>query len=147
MNKKGFTLVEVIVVIAIVAIASALVGTQFFSVLGKGGKADKFEDEVLAKSLAEAAYVLYDSKDNTTRADGTKSECITGNWLIYKGYISTDQGLLTKFPVSYIKRFAVHVRYNNNEKITTVYKSKTDNLCTAEYNCCAGTNQGEIIDY
>ena len=144
MNNKGFTLVEIIVVIAIISIASALIGTQFFSILGKGGKADKFEDETLAKSLAEAAYVLYDSKDNTTRANGTKSECITANWLLYKGYITNDQGLLTKYTEAQIKRFAVYVRYVNHEKVTTVYKSKTDDICTKDFNCCNTSNATEV---
>ena len=140
MNKKGFTLVEVVVVIAIVAIASALVGTQFFSVLGKGGTADKFEKEVIAKSIAEAAYVYIDSKENEAERKARSNKyinygffcsdedkcrtpitCRSATVLLDQGFIPDNQGLLTKCDEACLGRFFFKVTNENNEKKVYVF--------------------------
>lgn len=146
MNKKGFTLVEVIVVIAIVAIASALVGTQFFSVLGKGGTADKFEKEVIAKSIAEAAYVYIDSKENEKATGNNKVEfgsfndtyaktCRPATLLLNQGFIPDSQGLLTKCDESCLAKIYFKVTMEDNEKKVYIFTGKASGAyaCLPQY--------------
>lgn len=131
MKKNGFTLVELLVVVALLALASGFVATRFFNLTGRQ---DEFEDEVLAKGLAEAAYVYYKHVEN--------ENCITTDELLQKGYISEDQGLLTQYGDK-LYNYAVEVKIVDGERITKVYKSKNNTKCTGN-NCCSSTGGTEI---
>ena len=120
-KRNGFTLIELIVVIGIVAAAAVILGTNFMNLIGNAGA---YEDEVIAKGIAEAAFVYYDSKDNPS-----KESCITAEMLIASGYISNDQGLLKDYSEEDVKAFSAYVNYVSGEKFVKVYKS----------NNCSGT--------
>ena len=116
MNKKGFTLVELIVVIAIVATASVLLATNFTKLTGKQ---DDFEDKVVAKNIAEAAYVYYKNEAGDS--------CITGAMLINNGYIAPKAGLLKDYTEADLKKFCA--KYNSSDNSMEVYKMDSCN-CT-----------------
>ncbi len=130
MNKKGFTLVELIAVIAILAIATGLIATRF---LGLIKDTQKFDDKSVAKGIAEAAYVYIDDKDNTGLPatdsnkveldDGTHSKCYSAEILLETGFISKDQGLLQECDTSCINSFMFRVyKTTDQEKKVDVYK-------------------------
>ncbi len=56
MNKKSFTLIELIVVIAIIAILAAIIAPNAFRAIEKAKIATVIED---AKSIKSAAYAMY----------------------------------------------------------------------------------------
>ncbi len=136
MNSKGFTLVELIVVIAILAVASGLIATNFFGLIGKK---DTFQDEVIAKGIAEAAYVYYDSNDNLApyKVEANKG-CYNAKILVDNGYIAPDQGLLDKCDAKCVGdnyRFKIIIS-GDGEKSVNVYRNGDDS--------CANGNK---IDY
>lgn len=115
-KRKGFTLIELIVVIGIVAATTVILGTNFVKLIGNVGT---YEDEVIAKGVAEAAFVFFDSVDNVS---GTS--CITANMLINNGYISSKQGLLKKYTVAEIEAFSALIYFEDGvEKKIKVYKN------------------------
>ncbi|MBQ4583784.1 MAG: hypothetical protein IJA94_02730 [Bacilli bacterium] len=105
-------------VIGIVAATAVILGTNFVKLIGN---VDTYEDEVVAKGIAEAAYIYYESKANTSAAS-----CITGRMLIDSGFISSEQGLLKKYDATEIKKFSAKVEYVTYEKKATVYKNSLD---------------------
>lgn len=135
MMKKGFTLVELIVVIAIVAIAATLIGTQFFGLLGNGGKTDDFEDKVIADGIADAAYVYIDSKSNKKDKKMEAGTCYGAIFLIEEGYISSKQGLLKSYKEEDLEKFAFKVTKEDGEKKVSVYKNNK-NCGSADSSCC-----------
>lgn len=115
--KKGFTLIEIILVIAIVGAASVLIGSNFFGLIGS---ADEYENKNLYKYLNEAACVYIDSKDSNLKSDscyGTLSGCeVSSEYLYNAGYIDENVGLLKKYDVNDIKSYTIKVTWKNNEK-------------------------------
>ena len=63
-NKKGFTLAELLVVVAIVAILVAISGPIFTSQLGKARRATNNANLRAAKVAAIAAYMTDSTKNN-----------------------------------------------------------------------------------
>ena len=129
--KKGFTLIELLVVIAIVAVSATLIGSQFYKVLGNDGTTDKFEDEVIAKSIAEAAYVYLDSRDNAKLPNTDSKKLIASDncnsvtsKLIDSGYISDKHGLLESCDKDCMNNYYFKIyRDKDGEKVVEVYKT------------------------
>ena len=120
MNNKGFTLIEILVAIAILAIASGFVATRFFGLINNQ---NDFENEVLAKSIAEAAYIFYDSEENKN-VDGRliNQDCQSIGKLIENGFLLEDQGLLKKYESSELDNYRYKVEKTDGEKTVIVYK-------------------------
>lgn len=115
--KSGFTLVEVIVVIAIIGAVSVLIGSNFFGLIGS---ADEYEKENLYKYLNEAACVYVDSKESGLKEDscyGSDDGCTISSENLYDdGYIDENAGLLKSYSEEEIKSYTIKVSWNNNEK-------------------------------
>ena len=115
--KKGFTLIEVIVVIAIVGAVSVLIGTNFFGLIGS---ADEYEKENLYKYLNEAACVYIDSRNRASKYDAcytSKSDCrVKAEDLYSSGFIDENAGLLREYSKSDIEKYTIKVYWESNEK-------------------------------
>ena len=136
----GIVVVILLVVVAILAIASGLVATNFITLTGKR---EVFEDEVLAKHVAEAGYAFFDSKKN--KPDGVtrlNEGCKSIQILIDNGYLSEDQGLLKKYNQvdsineNSLKNFYYETTMVNGQKTTRVYK-RTKACSGAQ--CCSSS--------
>ena len=68
-NRKGFTLIELIVVIAIIGILAAILIPQF---TGFTKKAESTQMTVEAKQIATAADAIYAEKGSTPNSDAIK---------------------------------------------------------------------------
>lgn len=86
MKSKGFTLVELLAVIAILGLAAVFISTNFFHLIGN---AKDYEYENIFKYLNEAAYACSSSE-----------EYITVDKLLGKGCIDQKSGLLKDFNFS-----------------------------------------------
>lgn len=73
MKSKGFTLVELLAVIAILGLAAVFISTNFFHLIGN---AKDYEYENIFKYLNEAAYACSSSESNITTDELFKSGCI-----------------------------------------------------------------------
>ena len=122
MNKKGFTLVELLAVVAILALSVGLIAINYNNLIGKR---QDFEDKELAKNVAEAAYAYIDSKKNRNETDSNKKIepglCYDLGPLIKSGYLSGDQGLLQQYDYGNV-RFSVS-KDSDGEKKVKVYKN------------------------
>ena len=134
--KKGFTLVEMIVVIAILATVSVLIGTNFFGLIGS---ANEYEYENLYKYLNEAACVYVDSKDfkksHSTDYEDCKDGCdnLKSEWLVSDGYIDDQAYLLNKEVTNNIDTYTIRVTRDDGEKKCCVlnYKNESEVIVAA----------------
>lgn len=108
MKSKGFTLVELLAVIAILGLAAVFISTNFFHLIGN---AKDYEYENIFKYLNEAAYACSES-DITTDA------------LYDAGCIDQKSGLLKDFNFSGDNKVnaTIMVTINDGEKKTCVSK-------------------------
>lgn len=108
MNKRGFTLTELLVTIGILAIMSLIVGVNLTSILRSTKKNDK---EFEKKQIEKAACVYVDSENLCP--DKNCDNNVTIQVLI-------DNGLLDK---------DVYKNYNKTKKIT-ISRSNNKKTCT-----------------
>lgn len=110
MKSKGFTLVELLAVIAILGLAAVFISTNFFHLIGN---AKDYEYENIFKYLNEAAYACSSGDGDITTAS-----------LLEKGCIDQKSGLLKDFSFSNTGNNQVNatimVTIANGEKKTCV---------------------------
>lgn len=113
MKSKGFTLVELLAVIAILGLAAVFISTNFFHLIGN---AKDYEYENIFKYLNEAAYACSSSE-----------EYITVDTLLGKGCIDQKSGLLKDFNFSDNKvKATITVTIDAGEKKTCVSAFSVD---------------------
>lgn len=110
MKSKGFTLVELLAVIAILGLAAVFISTNFFHLIGN---AKDYEYENIFKYLNEAAYACRSDEGN-----------ITTEQLLSDGCIDQKSGLLKDFNFSGSDnnqvKATIKVTMDNGEKKTCV---------------------------
>ena len=100
MNKKGFTLVELLATIAILVLMSVIIGVNITSILRS---TEKQNDDFDKKQIEKAACVYVDSTLNTSNKCGTKSgTCIdvTVNDLMLSGLLDDSYESVKSKPVT-----------------------------------------------
>ena len=111
MKSKGFTLVELLAVIAILGLAAVFISTNFFHLIGN---AKDYEYENIFKYLNEAAYAC-------------SSSDITAAKLYEDGCIDQKSGLLKDFNFSDNKvKATIKVTIEAGEKKTCVSDFSVD---------------------
>lgn len=107
MKSKGFTLVELLAVIAILGLAAVFISTNFFHLIGN---AKDYEYENIFKYLNEAAYACSSGDGDITTAS-----------LLDKGCIDQKSGLLKDFSFSDDNvKATINVTIDKGEKKTCV---------------------------
>lgn len=89
MKSKGFTLVELLAVIAILGLAAVFISTNFFHLIGN---AKDYEYENIFKYLNEAAYACISSEGVVDAADLHKNGCIDQKSGLLKDFSFSDSG-------------------------------------------------------
>lgn len=113
MKSKGFTLVELLAVIAILGLAAVFISTNFFHLIGN---AKDYEYENIFKYLNEAAYACSSSGSDITAAK-----------LYEYGCIDQKSGLLKDFNFSDNKvKATITVTIDAGEKKTCVSAFSVD---------------------
>ena len=88
MNKKGYTLVELIAVFVIIAVISTVVILNFDHSIDKGNEK---KEKAFVADLEKAACIYIDLRDNKTIKDNCYPNCnVTTQELITGGIISDD---------------------------------------------------------
>lgn len=117
MSKKGFTLIEILAVIAILAVIMLASTSNFFGLIGSR---TEFETEELYKYLNDGAYVYsikHPEEDNVS--------IVT---LIDEGYIDKSYGILEesdisqKCPISNPDSCIIKIINSNGEKKACVFR-------------------------
>lgn len=121
-NKKGFTLAELLVVVAIVGILIAISIPVFTAQLGKAREATNQANLRAAKAAAVAQY-LTDGKDETetyvyniSEGTATKGDITGGNTVTIEGVDGSTK--LTEISVT------ITVDANDKSKTTITFKAK-----------------------
>ena len=137
-DNKGFSLVELIIVIAIMAILVGIVGTQVIPYINKSKEAKDFQiinsystaattaySSNAEKITADTTVVVYPATDNTGNAKIIEDEIIA-----LTGYASasalTDKMGSTKGKTIKVVKVTIDI---TNKKITT--QAYSDDACTA----------------
>ncbi|MBO5096373.1 MAG: type II secretion system protein [Bacilli bacterium] len=100
MDKKGFTLVELLATIAILVLMSVIIGVNITSILRS---TEKQNDDFDKKQIEKAACVYVDSTLNTYNKCGTKSgtcTSVTVNDLIESGLLDDSYESVKSKPVT-----------------------------------------------
>lgn len=90
MNKKGYTLVEIIAVIVIIALITTIVILNFDTSIGKNNNK---KEEAFINDLEKAACVYIDLKENTAFKNTCYSSgtcTVTVGQLVTSGILSSD---------------------------------------------------------
>ena len=116
MKSKGFTLVELLAVIAILGLAAVFISTNFFHLIGN---AKDYEYENIFKYLNEAAYACISSEGVVDAADLHKNGCIDQKSGLLKDFSFSDNG-------NNQVKATLSVTINNGEKKACVSKFSVD---------------------
>jgi|GEM_PF-3112114 len=117
-NNKGFTLIELIVVMAILAILAALVVPNFTGI----SKSSKDQADAINKKMIETAVQMcYEAGDLESLTVNTKSDDLMPT-LCNKGYLKEE---VVKLPSDPKHKYTVHVTHDGT-KITKIEFGSTE---------------------
>ena len=150
-NKKGFTLVELIVVIAIMAVLAGVVAGVTVSQLNKNtDKTNLSQAKGIADFVAgEIADITNDSVYDNGELDADKIKDVILTQYASVNFTTTGTGndkTIANAPSSK-GQFAVNVNKGNDNKVTSVdilYKNKTGNGAIKGYTV---SSEGVITEY
>lgn len=89
-SKKGFTLMEMLIVVAIIAILVAVSIPVFTSQLEKAKQATDMANERAAKGMASTLYLLNQDPDTAAKAIEYTDHKATFNYDVIKGELTSD---------------------------------------------------------
>lgn len=124
-NKKGFTIVELVIVIAVIAILAAVLIPTFSGVVKK---ANMSAAEQRARVIYEEVYALDISDGTLDGKDGNTTIVDTSTKAITSGYTTGEKILTTGETISYttINGAVTEFKYCNGKYIVTyTYSSNT----------------------
>lgn len=108
MKNKGFTLVELIITITLIAIISVTIGV---SMTGMLGRQEEKEAEEYTSAIEEAACIYAELNDKTTTTTVTIKE------LIEAGLLSQELvNPVSNSPITTYNDNIVYINWNNGEK-------------------------------
>ena len=109
MNKKGFTLIEMLVVIAIIAVMVSIIIPTVMNSTNKAAAAANAANLRSLKAEITTAYLTNDSSVWTFNADGTVT-CDNDHLPSFKG---TDSKVADEFKATYTNAGVIEVRFEN----------------------------------
>lgn len=123
MNKKGFTLIEVIMVIAIIAILSIILAPNVMVLINKNNErsCEKLIDNI--KSAAKM-YVNQNKYELGFDCDDNKTKGITLETLVDAGYLTGDILKNEEYPFGYIVNPVGNTKIdldNEENKVSVTY--------------------------
>ena len=116
LNKKGFTIVELVIVIAVIAILAGVLIPTFATVVEKANKSAAMQE---AASLYQEVYALDLADGKLDGKDGNTNIASTLNGKTFTYTVDAANGIVTTFEYT----------SNNNYKATL---NPTDNTWTVE---------------
>lgn len=144
-NNKGFSLVELIIVIAIMAILVGVVGTQVIPYINKSKESKDFQ---IVSSFGTAAMTAYSSKADKitvpTPATAGADSTITFNLYASSAADTTDEGIL----VAAIKELTYSTKTDvigTNGKFKSTEGKKIDDI-KITYNFTKKTITAQAVD-
>ena len=109
MNKKGFTLIEMLVVIAIIAVLVSIIIPTAMNSTNKAAAASNAANLRSLKAEITTAYLTNDSSVWTFNADGTVT-CASSHLPSFKG---TDSTVDDDFTATYTNAGVIEVKFEN----------------------------------
>ncbi|MDD6290963.1 MAG: type II secretion system protein [Lachnospiraceae bacterium] len=142
-NNKGFSLVELIIVIAIMAILVGVVGTQVIPYINKSKESKDFQ---IVSSFGTAAMTAYSSKADkiTVPTPASGDSTITFNLYASTAADTTDEGIL----VAAIKELTYSTKTDvigTNGKFKSTEGKKIDDI-KITYNFTKKTITAQAVD-
>lgn len=152
LNKKGFTLVELLAVIVILAVVMIIAATAMGSVISDTTRSSFAKEGMMAIDAAKYAFQVEQLKPSSG-ITATKNICMDIEWLNTKGYYSkgSAEGYKGAVLITYSSgKYEQHVWLSNgtylitNQTSTSLYDnyetSTTESASDAADDCGGSTN-------